>query len=614
MVGSQWTNKEQKAYLESQFSEFLKQQLQATLTGFWDTVCLEFLKRWHEIDVQYPDKSKHPNLTEAEKELLGEAVTRSHKSGRSSLNIMMKSINKMLGNRAKGTRVHMEVEIFSKMNYDSAVRGQIQEKIDSGLLVTRNEKLLAVRETTKAAYEAAPPEIKSLCKAKAAEERNSKASVILPGPRATERPTNAQYVKALKECIGPVSQFLDAVRQLTGWEWTVIGGGPDPRLGGMLNVVSYHTGINESGLTWKQATPNFTEKHLNPYLGYLATVFSEDDRKQRALDYIPPVVQDGNTSCRDAVPTTSDDSAQSPVPFTLDSAQSQMPFTSTSAVTAGGSSGAAPTGLPIIPQPQLPNGLPYFNLQGPDSEFPSFNNDTYSFSGGNLGIPSKLTLSPVPQMPTLPGGSFSSSSSALPSSHSPITSWNETYWNSMPPLHMAPLSQSDILPYNFNFYSPPSLDSAHESQHHINSNPISFSGTAALNPQEEPHHVDTPQQPALHLTAAPQPNNSTLNLVVTHPIHLDQPVLQTTALHLTAAPQPNNSTLNLVVTHPIHLDQPVLQTTALHLTAAPQPNNSTLNPTLNLVVTHPLHLDQQRPSKKETQIYLNHSIHLNVGR
>ncbi|KAG1733561.1 hypothetical protein EDB19DRAFT_1830941 [Suillus lakei] len=224
MVGSQWTNREQKAYLELQFSEFLKQQLQGTLTGFWDTVSLEFLKRWPEINVQYPDQSKHPNLTEGEKELLGEAVSRR---------------KQMLGNRAKGTRVHTEVEIFSKMSYDSAIRGQIQEKIDSGLLVTRNEKLLAVRETTKAAYEAAPSKIKSLCKAKAAEEQNSKASVVLPGAQATEQPTNAQYAKALEECIGPISQFLDAVRQLTGWEWTVIGGGPDPHLGGMLNVAWY---------------------------------------------------------------------------------------------------------------------------------------------------------------------------------------------------------------------------------------------------------------------------------------------------------------------------------------------------------------------------------------
>jgi hypothetical protein len=163
----------------------------------------------------------------------------------------------------------------------------------------------------------------------------------------------------------------------------------------------------------------------------------KEDRKQRALDYVPPAVQDGNTSCRDAVPTTSDDSAQPPVPFTPDSAQSQMPLALTSALTAGGSSEAASTGLPIIPQPQLPEGLPYFNSQGP--EFPSFNTDMYSISGGNPGILPRLTLSPIPQTPTLPGGSFpSSSSSALPSSPSPITSWNEGYWNSMPPLHMSP--------------------------------------------------------------------------------------------------------------------------------------------------------------------------------
>lgn len=46
-------------------------------------------------------------------------------------------------------------------------------------------------------------------------------------------------IRALEECIGPISQFFDAVRQLTGWEWTVIGGGPDPHLGGMLNVSRY---------------------------------------------------------------------------------------------------------------------------------------------------------------------------------------------------------------------------------------------------------------------------------------------------------------------------------------------------------------------------------------
>ncbi|KAG2050843.1 hypothetical protein BDR06DRAFT_974261 [Suillus hirtellus] len=132
---------------------------------------------------------------------------------------------------------------------------------------------MAVRELTKAAYEAMPLEIQLLCKAKAAGECEAKASTILSEAAATKTPTNVQYAKALKNCISPKLQFFDMVRQLTGWEWTVIGGGLSPHLRGMLNVSSYHTGVNQAGLMWKQATLNFTDKHLNPYLSYLGTVF-----------------------------------------------------------------------------------------------------------------------------------------------------------------------------------------------------------------------------------------------------------------------------------------------------------------------------------------------------
>lgn len=73
MVGIQWTSTEQKKFLESHYSDFLKQQLKATLTSFWVSVNLEFLKRWPEIDVQYPGKQRS-ELSEQEQELLGIAV------------------------------------------------------------------------------------------------------------------------------------------------------------------------------------------------------------------------------------------------------------------------------------------------------------------------------------------------------------------------------------------------------------------------------------------------------------------------------------------------------------------------------------------------------------
>jgi hypothetical protein len=73
MVGSQWTSTEQKNCLETQFSEFLKQQLQGTLLNFWATVSIEFLNRWPEINLLYPDKTLS-QLSEAENVILGKAV------------------------------------------------------------------------------------------------------------------------------------------------------------------------------------------------------------------------------------------------------------------------------------------------------------------------------------------------------------------------------------------------------------------------------------------------------------------------------------------------------------------------------------------------------------
>ncbi|KAG1858460.1 hypothetical protein DFJ58DRAFT_726701 [Suillus subalutaceus] len=253
------------------------------------------------------------------------------------------------------------------MNYDTAVRSQMKEKIESGLLVTKNEKLMAVRELTKAAYEVALPEMQLLCKAKAAEEHKAKTSAsVMLSEAATATPTNAQYAKALEE-------------QLTGWEWTVIGGGPDPCLGGMLNVLSYHTGMNQSGLTWKQATSSFTDRHLNPYLSYLGMVFNEDNRKKCALDYVPPAEQEENSVHQ---------VAEAPM----------MPDLSTSLQVEFSS--------PAVPKNLLLPGPLSFSLQGLNDLFQGLN-DLYSwdFHASLLSQqPSSSAPQPQPQpkTPTLP--------------------------------------------------------------------------------------------------------------------------------------------------------------------------------------------------------------------
>ncbi|KAG2743261.1 hypothetical protein P692DRAFT_20747481 [Suillus brevipes Sb2] len=275
MPPAEWTTPEQKAFLESKYNDFLKAQVGASVTQFWGPLFSEWFRKFPEELTIFGEAPEV--LSEEQKEAKGTAKIknwfnyRSQKSGRAAVNAMGKTIRQMLTSKAKGTRVHTEVEIFSKMRYANDVQPQMKEGIASGSLSTKNEKLGAVRSMTRTAYEDASEDLKTLCRAKVQEERDAKASEVLK--KTDEAPTNAQYAMALTECMGPISQFMQVIKDMTGWEWSLIGAGPDPRLDGNINAMSYHSGVNATGLNWKQATPQFNETHLKAYVDFIGTIF-----------------------------------------------------------------------------------------------------------------------------------------------------------------------------------------------------------------------------------------------------------------------------------------------------------------------------------------------------
>ncbi|KAG1884517.1 hypothetical protein F4604DRAFT_1676646 [Suillus subluteus] len=126
------TDCKQKAFLEKYYSPFLEAQLQATVTHFWIPLYAEWFIKWPEV-----------TLSEEQNIALGKAVdarhkkihtwfnNRSQKSGKAAVNLMMKSITKLMNNRAKGTRVHSEVEVFSKMMYRESVQEGVKKEIET---------------------------------------------------------------------------------------------------------------------------------------------------------------------------------------------------------------------------------------------------------------------------------------------------------------------------------------------------------------------------------------------------------------------------------------------------------------------------------------------------
>ncbi|KAG2037610.1 hypothetical protein BDR03DRAFT_1010654 [Suillus americanus] len=215
MPPAEWTTLDQKAFLESKYNNFLKAQVGASVTQFWGPVFSEWFRRFPEELAIFGEAPEV--LSEEQKEAKGAAVElrqkkiknwfnyRSQKSGRSAVNAMGKTIWQMLTNKAKGTRIHTEAEVFSKMRYTDDVQAQVKESIVSGSL-TKGEKLGAVKMMTHTAYEDASEDIKALCRAKVQAERDAKASEVLK--KTDKAPTNAQYAMALTECMGPISQFM----------------------------------------------------------------------------------------------------------------------------------------------------------------------------------------------------------------------------------------------------------------------------------------------------------------------------------------------------------------------------------------------------------------------
>ncbi|KAG2357827.1 hypothetical protein BDR07DRAFT_1490283 [Suillus spraguei] len=202
MLPAEWTTPDQKAFLESKYNNFLKAQVGASAMQFWGPVFLEWFRRFPEELAIFGEAPEV--LSEEQKEAKGAAVElrqkkiknwfnyRSQESGRSAVNAMGKTIWQMLTNKAKGTQIHTEAEVFSKMRYTDDVQVQVKESIASGSL-TKSEKLGAVKMMTRTAYEDASEDIKALCRAKVQAERDAKASEVLK--KTDEAPTNAQYAR-----------------------------------------------------------------------------------------------------------------------------------------------------------------------------------------------------------------------------------------------------------------------------------------------------------------------------------------------------------------------------------------------------------------------------------
>ncbi|PPQ77572.1 hypothetical protein CVT26_006110 [Gymnopilus dilepis] len=100
----------------------------------------------------------------------------------------------------------------------------------------------------------------------------------------SKKPEDRQI--CIQSVVRVTQPFIDTLSESTGWNWTLIGGGPEPAHGGQLNIISVHAGLTpgEVKMNFGRAERADYKKYFVPVFGrFLKKCFSPEECRARAL-------------------------------------------------------------------------------------------------------------------------------------------------------------------------------------------------------------------------------------------------------------------------------------------------------------------------------------------
>lgn len=72
-----------------------------------------------------------------------------------------------------------------------------------------------------------------------------------------------------------MEDFCKSLGARTGLTFMILAGGPDPRHGGELRTMGYHSTKNKHGITFGKAYPEYENAILKPFSSFLHQVYSK---------------------------------------------------------------------------------------------------------------------------------------------------------------------------------------------------------------------------------------------------------------------------------------------------------------------------------------------------
>ncbi|KAG1774230.1 hypothetical protein EV702DRAFT_1200480 [Suillus placidus] len=180
-----------------------------------------------------------------------------------------RALSVLLGQRARGTQDLKEIEVYSKLHYESKVKPLVSDTLKTND-VQPTQRLSTVRQHTTECFADESEEVKKEIREETARLNAARRLGDVEGQHPRKKEEVYWTIQELPLILGQVFEELSALTG--GWHYTVVMGGADPLCEGGIMTLSYHHGKTADGLSFKASTPNFHEQYLSPFKQHLGSI------------------------------------------------------------------------------------------------------------------------------------------------------------------------------------------------------------------------------------------------------------------------------------------------------------------------------------------------------
>ncbi|KAJ2935781.1 hypothetical protein H1R20_g1313, partial [Candolleomyces eurysporus] len=221
------------------------------------------------------------------------AKTKTAKTNTSLKKIAAKPLVINFGSNA--TRTQTEYQLYSQDHYAERVK----PKVDAELACEPTAKRVAVMaRVLREVFESKPEELRMeyVAKKEALQKKRKDTTKLLQqvvAGEATEEKGPEEIARIIEAMPDLLECFFEALAPMTGWNFSVIAGGPNPLgINGAISTVSYHAGQRVNGMVFKSWMPQFYESLILPFSSFCHLAYPKDVRLRRAINIMASNLKD----------------------------------------------------------------------------------------------------------------------------------------------------------------------------------------------------------------------------------------------------------------------------------------------------------------------------------